>query len=220
MAGKKQQGARRHRMPAPERREEIVEQAMALFARKGFRGVRTKDLAEACGVSEALLYHFFASKADLYDAILERKIGELSEEAYLPAEAMERGDDEAVLTTVAAQMVQSWRQDPTFLRLILYSALEGHDLSSRFHKVWISRILDRLARYLDRRRKEGDLRPGEARRAARAFVGQVIHLLLIRELFGTGPRTEREWEKTVKHLVQLSLEGLRSRPGARGRDRK
>jgi len=212
MAGKAQQGATRHRMPAPERREEIVVKAMALFARKGFRGVRTKDLARACGVSEALLYHFFAGKAALYDAILERKIGEMSEEAYLPADAMERGDDEAVLTAVATQMVRANREDPTFLRLFLYSALEGHDLSSRFYNVWISRILDRLARYLDRRRRDGDLDPCDARAAARAFVGQVSHLLLVRELFAAGPGTDREWEKSVDHLVRLTLQGLRRRP--------
>ena len=44
---------------------------MPLFARKGFAATTVKDIAEAAGVSEALLYKHFRSKTELYQAILE-----------------------------------------------------------------------------------------------------------------------------------------------------
>lgn len=203
--------ATRRRVPGPERREEIVTQAMQLFARKGFRGVTTRELARSCGVSEALLYHFFAGKAELYDAIIERKIRQVPEEDLLPAEAMARGDDEGVLRAFAMGLVRDKRQDPTFLRLLLHSALEGHELSRRFYATRIASVLDRLRDYLAGRMEQGALAFHDPEVAARAFTAQVMHALILRELFGVGPDGPQDWRERVDHLVRLTLEGLQVR---------
>lgn len=62
----------RVRLGAEERRKAIVEAAMPLFARNGFAGTTTKEIARAAGVSEALLFQHFPSKAALYQAIVAR----------------------------------------------------------------------------------------------------------------------------------------------------
>jgi TetR/AcrR family transcriptional regulator, transcriptional repressor of aconitase len=58
------------RLDSDERRKAIVAAAVPLFARKGFTGTTTKELAEAAGISEALLFRHFPSKKHLYDEIL------------------------------------------------------------------------------------------------------------------------------------------------------
>ncbi|MGD9510515.1 MAG: helix-turn-helix domain-containing protein [Geminicoccaceae bacterium] len=58
------------RLPAEERRVVIVEAAKPLFARRGFAGTTTRQIAQAAGVSEALLFQHFPSKAALYREIL------------------------------------------------------------------------------------------------------------------------------------------------------
>jgi AcrR family transcriptional regulator len=57
------------RLSADQRKDEIVLAAMPLFAQKGFHGTTTKDIAQAAGVSEALLYKHFPSKTALFDKI-------------------------------------------------------------------------------------------------------------------------------------------------------
>jgi AcrR family transcriptional regulator len=53
-----------------ERRGEIVAKAARLFAEKGFHGTSISQVAEACGTSKSLLYHYYASKEDiLFDAM-------------------------------------------------------------------------------------------------------------------------------------------------------
>lgn len=53
-----------------ERREKILDAAAALFARKGFLGASVAELAEACSLSKAALYHYYPSKEDmLYDVM-------------------------------------------------------------------------------------------------------------------------------------------------------
>jgi AcrR family transcriptional regulator len=63
---------RRTRLDAEERRKAIVEAAMPLFARKGFAGATTREIARAAGVSEALVFQHFPSKAALYQEILRQ----------------------------------------------------------------------------------------------------------------------------------------------------
>jgi AcrR family transcriptional regulator len=60
------------RLDSDERRQAIVNAAIPLFARKGFSGATTRELAEAAGVSEALLYRHFPSKQLLYSEILQQ----------------------------------------------------------------------------------------------------------------------------------------------------
>lgn len=58
------------RLDSDERRKGIVEAAVPLFARNGFTGTTTRELAAAAGVSEALLFRHFPSKQSLYREIL------------------------------------------------------------------------------------------------------------------------------------------------------
>ncbi len=59
------------RLPASERRAEILRSAFPLFASRGFAGTTTRDLAAAAGVSEPILYRHFPSKEALFDAVFE-----------------------------------------------------------------------------------------------------------------------------------------------------
>ena len=58
------------RLDSDERRKAIVAAAVPLFARKGFAGTTTRELAEAAGISEALLFRHFPTKKQLYGEIL------------------------------------------------------------------------------------------------------------------------------------------------------
>ena len=59
------------RLDSDERRKAIVKAAVPLFARKGFAGTTTRELAEAAGISEALLFRHFPKKQLLYREILQ-----------------------------------------------------------------------------------------------------------------------------------------------------
>src|SRR2546423_6389313 len=57
------------RLSAEQRREAIVRAVLPVFARKGFSNTTSRELAEAAGVSEALIYKHFPSKQSLYAEI-------------------------------------------------------------------------------------------------------------------------------------------------------
>ncbi len=60
------------RMKASDRREQLLEAAIACFAEFGYQGTTTARLARAAHVSEPVLYQHFASKHDLFVALLEQ----------------------------------------------------------------------------------------------------------------------------------------------------
>jgi TetR/AcrR family transcriptional regulator, transcriptional repressor of aconitase len=59
------------RLDSDERRKAIVAAAVPLFARKGFAGTTTREIAEAADISEGLLFRHFPSKRQLYAEILQ-----------------------------------------------------------------------------------------------------------------------------------------------------
>lgn len=65
----------------PLRREAIVESAAELIAARGFLGASMADLAQACGASKSLLYHYFPSKEDILYEIMASHLAVLEEAA-------------------------------------------------------------------------------------------------------------------------------------------
>ncbi|MEO1129860.1 MAG: helix-turn-helix domain-containing protein [Planctomycetota bacterium] len=60
------------RLPAAERREQLLETAVKLFAERGYAGATTSELARAAGVTEPIIYRHFRSKKKLFIAVIER----------------------------------------------------------------------------------------------------------------------------------------------------
>ena len=54
------------RLSAGERKNQIIEKASMVFAQKGYKGARTKEIAEACGITEPVLYQHFKNKEDIF----------------------------------------------------------------------------------------------------------------------------------------------------------
>ena len=62
------------RLSAGERREQLIQVAVDLFSRKGFKGTTTREIAAAAGVTEAIIFRHFETKEQLYTAIIDRRL--------------------------------------------------------------------------------------------------------------------------------------------------
>jgi AcrR family transcriptional regulator len=199
------------RVSARDRQASLIVAAASLFAAKGFNGTTTKEIANAAGVSEGLVFKYFPTKRMLYTAILAEKVtvNELLESVEAAAK---KQDDYRVFTMIASYRIRPC-VDSTFLRLLLFSALERHELSEMFfgkhHKVFY----DHLATYIRTRITDGAFRPVDPLLAARAFIGMVVHHRLLHEIFGVP--MHQSHEDTVATYVDLFLTGLIKMPASR-----
>lgn len=198
----------RKRLDGKERRRLIVEAAVSLFALKGFRGTTTKEVAEAVGCSEGTIFKYFATKEDLYSAILEEK-AQIEETLAKASQAAASKDDTGVFRTVGLELLTQTEKDPSLMRLLLFSALEGHKLSEIFFHSRVKRIHEFLSRYINGRISEGVFRPVDPLVTARAFVGMVVHYLLIHMIFGVEKPPDAHPERIINTFVSLFLNGIK-----------
>src|ERR1044072_2866331 len=166
-------------MTGEDRRLQILRVAMRLFSQRGFRGTTTKEIAHAAGVSEAMVFRHFATKEELYSAILDHKACDGGNLALCQGEAVSAGiarkDDRAVFESLALALLQHHENDTEFLGLLTYAALEGHQLAQMFWERNVLQVYEFLSAYIRERQREGALRSIEPRIIVRAFLGMVIH---------------------------------------------
>lgn len=168
-------------MTGDARREQILQTAVDLFSQRGFKGTTTKEIAKAAGVSEAMVFRHFASKDELYGAILHNKGCQDGVEQF-PWEqnadliaAIARKDDFAVFYSLALDALNQHHADVGFMRLLFYSALEEHELAERFFSQFVARIYGFIGGYIEERQHDGAFREVEPKIAVRVFLGMMIH---------------------------------------------
>ena len=173
---------RRTRLTGNERREQIIRTATELFSRVGFRGATMRQLAERAGISEAMIYHHFPSKEALYDAMLQDKL-EKSKHLFYPVEAANAGKDRAVLDTIIGNFLREGRRDTSFMRMMLYSALEGHEFATKVVNGPLQQFFQFLGSYLEKRMGNGTMKAIGGEVAARLLIGMAYHATLLREIY-------------------------------------
>ena len=191
-----------------DRRQDILAAAMELFAKNGFRGTTTRDLAAQAGVNEAIIFRHFNNKEELYSAILEQKAWEKNRDA--PIEELERlardSDDEKFFQTLGAAFLERHANDTTFMRLLLFSALEGHQLSDMFVASMTAR--NPIANYIQKRIDEGAFKPMDPHLAARGLFGMFASFVLWQEIFGLKKTQPHDREEVVRTFVSIFLQGI------------
>lgn len=192
------------RVPAAQRRQQILEAATELFARQGFHGTTTRQIAEKVGIKEIILFRLFPTKQDLYWAVIEATMQKKLATQNIP-ELLKSGlDDRTLFRTLALSMMERDAQDPTLVRLLFFSALEAHELSHRFARTYVADFYKTICDYIQQRIRDGAFRKVDPLFAARAFFGMVFQYSLGCQLFGV----KFEPKKAADTFTDLWLKGM------------
>jgi AcrR family transcriptional regulator len=201
------------RMSGDERRSQILQVAIKLFSQNGFRGTTTKEIARAAGVSEAMVFRHFATKHELYHAILDHKAceGRAVNPMEMICEALTAKDDEQVFYQMILNALKKHEGDPQFMRLLFHSALEGHELADIFIEENIVPIYEFMSAYIAQRQKDGAIRPNiNPRVIVRAIVGMMIHHALNNSLWDKKRRLlDISNEEAAKNFTEILLQGIK-----------
>lgn len=116
---------RARRLPATERRRQILDAAVDVFARLGFAAAGTADIARAAGIGEPTIYRYFANKRDLYLAAIRRSRDEIQEAWTAIAE--DAPDALTALQRIGIWYYQRLQSRPELLLLRTRSMSESQD---------------------------------------------------------------------------------------------
>lgn len=198
------------RLSARDRRHQILEVASGIFARKGYEGATTREIADEAGVNEALLFRHFPSKENLYWTMLE-ELCTVSGRRGRMQQTLETGKtDFEVFRAIALDMLTRSPRDRELTRLLWFTALENHELSARFFSTFIAGYFEALAGYIRARIRQGAFRKTDPLLAARGFLGMVAYHFLIQELFGGEQYRTFDAQSVAETLAGIWLEGMQA----------
>jgi TetR/AcrR family transcriptional regulator, fatty acid metabolism regulator protein len=195
--------------PPIDKRRQILDAAIRVFARQGFHATRVADIADEAGVAYGLVYHYFKSK----DEVLNELFSERWSLLLAAIEEADRGEaaPRAKLEAVAGFIVDSYRHDPELMKVIIVEVTRAANSFGRTHLPEIRRAYDSIARIVAEGQRQGAFRGDiDADFASMSFYG-AIEQLLSGWIFELIPATDGDFEQAKSLVVAAICDGLEPR---------
>jgi AcrR family transcriptional regulator len=205
------------RIPAQDRRLQIMQVAKELFARQGFEGTTTREIARRARVNEALIFRHFPSKEDLYWAIVDHECERMPWQQVLEEQLDSGASDREIFAAIAEDIVIRRSRDSSLTRLLLFSALQDQRRSQRFFQTYVVKYYEAIADYIRKRVEQGAFRDVNPLLAARGFVGMVVYHSQIQEIYGAKRYQDFDVKEVSRTLTDIWLGGMEARNGQNSR---
>ncbi len=168
-----------------ERREEILQNALAVFASKGFAGAKITDISARSGFSQGLIYHYYKSKEEIFTELISTSFDKLNEAAKI-LEKMPL-PPEAKISMALKKLISDMEDDDnrSKLHLLIAQASLSESIPAETKKV--IREKNRLpyeviARIISLGQIEGTIRDGDPDQLATLFWTSLIGLAINRSV--------------------------------------
>ena len=195
--------------PPVDKRRQILDAAVRVFARQGFHATRVADIADEAGVAYGLVYHYFRSKDEVLNELFVERWS-------LLLQAIEEADRAGGphrdrLAAVAGFIIDSYRHDPELMKVIIVEVTRAANSFGRTHLPEIRRAYEGIAKIVADGQAasafRGDISPLFA---SMAFYG-AIEQLLSGWIFDVIPASDTGFDEAKDLLVTTICDGLEPR---------
>ena len=187
-----------------DKRRQLLDAAVRVFARKGFHASRVGDIAEEAGVAHGLLYHYFKSKDQVLEAVFHENWSVLVARIASVEETDEPAADQ--LRHIVAIVLRTWLHLPDVVRVVVREFGRSPVLAARVEE--LEQPIVAIERVIARGTENGEFRPDlDPAVAARVVYGSIDELLTAWVL-GRLPSGEEDVVAAERTLLQVSLLGL------------
>ncbi len=191
---------------AVDRRRQILDAAIRVFAQQGFHSCRVSDIADEAGVAYGLVYHYFRSKDEVMNELF-------TERWSLLLAAIDEVDRREVsgrekLDAVAGFIIESYRREPELMKVIIVEVTRAANSFGRTHLPEINRAYESIAKIVSDAQEAGSFRRDiDPLLASMWFYGGIEQLLSgwVFELIPAGPG---DFDRAREMLVENICGGL------------
>ena len=203
-------------------RDKILDQAEALFARRGFAGIGLAEVAEAVGLGKSSLFHHFHSKAQLYAAVIARILGRI--EAVMMRSLAAGGSPTERVERWIDVLVDTLGSHPTYARLLLRSLFEDDELGGDIPEEQeaneiLRRIVGAGGLLLKEGMASGEFRSASVPHTLQTLIGAIVFHFASGEfgdeMVGRSIFSPAEVRRRKSELKAIVLHGLASHQGTR-----
>jgi AcrR family transcriptional regulator len=187
-----------------DKRRQLLDAAVRVFARKGFHASRVGDIAEEAGVAHGLLYHYFDSKDQVLEAVFHENWSVLLARIASVEETDEPAADQ--IRHIATIVLRTWLHLPDVVRVVIREFGRSPELSERLGE--LTQPIDAIQRVIARGIERGEFRQDIDPRFAAAVVYGSIDELLTAWVLGRLPSGEDDVAVAEQTLLEVTLLGL------------
>ena len=194
---------------ATDRRRQILDAAVRVFARQGFHSCRVADIADEAGVAYGLVYHYFRSKDEVMNELFEERwsllLAAIEETDRTDASGREK------LDAVAGFIIESYRRDPELMQVIIVEVTRAANSFGRTHLPEINKAYEAIEKIIADAQKAGTFRADIDPRLASMFFYGGIEQLLSGWVFELIPAGDGDFDRARETLVDSMCGGLEAR---------
>ena len=192
----------------PLTRTQILDASLRLFSEKGFARTSVRDIAQAAGITDAAIYYHFASKRDLFEALIEERGFTAALEGLERAE-ITVGPREAI-TGIAIGALEFIYANRDLMKVLMLEAMAEDPVAAEEYRILFERWARAEARILRHYAEHGQLRTEAIDELATQLVLTVLGVFadyLMKPAAGPAPDTPpadlmRHVEVAMQHIVQ------------------
>jgi AcrR family transcriptional regulator len=191
------------------RREQIIDAALRVFARKGFARATNKDIAREAGVTPGLIYYYFADKEALLQAVIASRSPLRLFEELQPAQwDAPPAEFLSALLLQALNIIES-EQIFSLIRTVLSELLHDGTIPS-LPALFLPQIINRLQHYLRLQQEKGVLRAeADPEELAQVLLSALMGLVMRRQVLHDASVLRYSREELVAIVLKAVLPGLR-----------
>jgi AcrR family transcriptional regulator len=192
---------------AADKRRQILDAAIRVFATRGFHACRVSDVADEAGVAYGLVYHYFGSKEEILNTLFTERwqimldaIAEIDRREEIPARDK--------LYLVASFIIDSYRHEPDLMKVIIVEVTRAANSFGRAHLAKIREAYDMIGQIVHHAQREGVFKPDISPDFAALMFYGAIEQLLSGWIFDVIPHSEEDFEQAKSLVVEAICGGL------------
>ena len=191
---------------AADKRRQILDAAIRVFATRGFHACRVSDVADEAGVAYGLVYHYFGSKEEILNTLFsERWQIMLDAIAEIDRQALPARDK---LYSVASFIIDSYRHEPDLMKVIIVEVTRAANSYGREHLGKIRAAYDMIGQIVQTAQREGVFKQEISSEFAALMFYGAIEQLLSGWIFDVIPQSEEDFEHAKSLVVEAICGGL------------
>jgi len=206
------------KLPADERKRQILQAALEVFSRKGFGSATIPDIAAEAGVAVGTIYNYFSSKHELFVTVIKNLVFDMP--LLNLFEQITADNFPSTFKSIIQNRLDLSGDSnmPRFLSL-MGEVQRDPELKAIYREQLIQPTISRMEAFYCNMMDSGNIRRLEPSVIVRAIGGMIIGIIILKGLEGeTSPLNRLTQEKVVDNLASFVLHGLQGKADDNGKE--
>ena len=192
---------------AADKRRQILDAAIRVFATRGFHACRVSDVADEAGVAYGLVYHYFGSKEEILNTLFTER-WQIMLDAIAEIDKQQDISARDKLYLVASFIIDSYRHEPDLMKVIIVEVTRAANSFGREHLAKIREAYEMIGQIVEGAQRDGVFKQEISSDFAALMFYGAIEQLLSGWIFDVIPNSEEDFEQAKQLVVEAICGGL------------